>query len=489
MASLSQELAARLRARIDAGGLAPGERMPTVRELAAAEHVSPAVVGQAYAQLARDGWVISRVGRGTFVSRPADGPRAPLVDLGLERRPGTVSATLDLQERLAAAARPGSVNLASGLPAVDSRVSRAIQAAVVEAVTREGEALFRYAAPQGELALREVIAADLRARGADVDPARVLVTTSGQQAVDLVVRALVEPGDAVLCETPTYAGAIDALVAARARIIPVPVDALGLQADAVERAVAGERPVLLYVNPTAQNPTGTVLAPERRARLARLSASASLAVLEDDTGADLTYDGAAPPPLAAYEPGAPIVVVRSFAKSVLPGLALGSVALPAALERPVLAAKLVADRYTNPPLALPLARYLAGPDAAADTARVRSAYGRRKDAFCAALERRLGRRASWVEPRGGFSLWLRLPDGASEVEVFARAAERGVVVAPGSAYVPPGVATRHLRLSFSAVDEDAADEGLRRLALALRDVTGKGRRATPPEPGDGALAV
>jgi DNA-binding transcriptional MocR family regulator len=485
--SLSQELAGRLRTRIDAGELAPGERLPTVRELAATEHVSPAVVGQAYAQLARDGWVVARVGRGTFVSRPADGPRAPLVDLGLDRRAGTVSATLELQERLAAAARPGSINLASGVPAVDPEVEAAVQAEIVRAVEQDADALFRYASPQGELALREVVAADLARRGVDSDPARVLIATSGQQAVDLAVRAVVEPGDSVLCETPTYAGAIDALVAARTRIVPVPVDAFGLQIDAVERAVSAERPRLLYLNPTAQNPTGTILAPERRARLARLAAEAGLVVVEDDTAAELAYEGDGPPPVAAYEPDAPVIVVKSFAKTVLPGLALGALSSPATLERALLAAKLVADRYTNPPLALPLARYLASPRAAGDVRRARAAYHARKDAFCESLARRLGRRATWVEPRGGASLWLRLPDDASELEVFGRAAERGVVVGPGSAYVPPGVATRHLRLSFSAVDAAEADEGVRRLALALRDVTARGRRAVAP--GGDALAV
>ena len=148
MTSLSQELAARLRADIDAGRLAPGERLPTVRELAAREHVSPAVAGQAYAQLARDGWVVARVGRGDVRLPPADGPRAPLVDLGLERRAGTVSATLELQERLAAAARPGSINLASGSRRRPRGRGRG-RSAIVEAVEHDADALFRYASPAG----------------------------------------------------------------------------------------------------------------------------------------------------------------------------------------------------------------------------------------------------------------------------------------------------------------------------------------------------
>ena len=458
-----------------------------MRELAATEHVSPAVVGQAYAQLARDGWVVARVGRGTFVSRPADGPRAPLVDLGLDRRAGTVSATLELQERLAAAARPGSINLASGVPAIDPEVEAAVQAEIVRAVEQDADALFRYASPQGEAALREVVAADLAARGGGRRPGPGADRHLGPAGRRPGRARRRRAGDSVLCETPTYAGAIDALVAARTRIVPVPVDAFGLQIDAVERAVSAERPRLLYLNPTAQNPTGTMLAPDRRARLARLAAASGLVVVEDDTASELAYEGDGPQPVAAYEPDAAVIVVKSFAKTVLPGLALGALAAPASLERALLAAKLVADRYTNPPLALPLARYLASPRAASDVRRARAAYQARKDAFCDSLARRLGRRATWVEPRGGASLWLRLPDDASELEVFGRAAERGVVVGPGSAYVPPGVATRHLRLSFSAVDAEEADEGVRRLALALRDVTARGRRTVAP--GGDALAV
>ncbi len=134
------------------------------------------------------------------------------------------------------------------------------------------------------------------------------------------------------------------------------------------------------------------------------------------------------------------MLVKSYAKTVLPGLRLGVIRAPADLERRVLAAKMVADRYTAPPLARALAGYLADPAAEHHLARVRATYRGRRDAFLRALERRLGGRATWLAPEAGFNLWLRLPDGAGEEEVFARAAERGVVVSPGRVYVPPGVA-------------------------------------------------
>jgi DNA-binding transcriptional MocR family regulator len=484
--SLATDLAARLRARIDAGELAPGERLPAVRDLARTEHVSPAVAGEAYALLQREGRLVSRVGRGTYVARPREGGGA-LVDLTPTGRPAAVSASLDLQERLAGAARPGAVNLSAGLPIVDPEVTAAIGAELEAVVREEGARLFQYGPARGDAGLRELVAGAWRKRGLDADPERILVTTSGQQAIDLAVRALVEPGDAVLCETPTYAGAIDALVAARARIVPVPTDARGLLVERVAAAVEAERPAALFVNPTGNNATGTVLPLERRRALAALAAETGLVVIEDDTGAELVHEGAVPPPVAAGDPEAPVVLVKSYAKTVLPGLRLGVISAPPTLERRVLAAKMVADRYTAPPLARALARYLGRPEADAHLDRVRSIYRERRDAFLRALERRLGGRATWLEPAAGFNLWLRLPDGAGEEEIFARAAERGVVVSPGRVYVPPGVGTSHLRLSFSTATPAEADRGLQRLARALRDATDGPRRGRSPE--DDVLTV
>jgi len=474
--SLASDLAARLRHRIDSGELAPGTRLVPVRELAEREHVSAAVAGEAYAMLQREGRVVSRVGRGTYVARGGD-ERGVLVELHPNRRPPAVSATLDLQDRLAGAQRVGTINLSAGLPVIDEAVAAAVGAELEGVVRDEGVRLFGYGPARGDLALRTVVAAAWRARGLVVDPDEIMVTTSGQQAIDLAVRALVEPGDAVLCETPTYAGAIDSLVAARARIVPVPVDAHGLVVEAVAEAIRHERPRLLFANPTGNNATGTVLAPDRRARLAALAAETGVIIIEDDTGAELVHDGPVPAPVAACDPEASVLIVKSYAKTVLPGLRLGVIHAPPSFDRRVLAAKLVADRYTAPPLARALARYLARPEAADNLERMRLGYRASRDAFLRSLERRLGGRATWLAPAAGFNLWLRLPDRVGEQEIFARAAERGVIVSPGQAYVPPGVATQHLRLSFSTVTPREADRGLARLALALRDAEQGPRRA------------
>ena len=204
-------------------------------------------------------------------------------------------------------------------------------------------------------------------------------------------------------------------------------------------------------------------------------------MIEDDTGAELVHDGPVPSPIAAADPEAPVVLVKSYAKTVLPGLRLGVISAP-----PGAGAARAGGEARGRPLhgaaAGPGPGRLPGPaEAAEHLERMRGIYRERRDAFLRALERRLGGRATWLEPAAGFNLWLRLPDGAGEEEIFARAAERGVVVSPGRVYVPPGVGTRHLRLSFSTATEAEADRGLQRLARALRDATDGPRRQRSPE--------
>ena len=429
--SLAAELAARLRSRIDAGELAPGDRLPPVRELATTEHVSAAVAGEAYAMLARESRVVSRVGRGTYVARPREGDDL-LVELVASRRAPAPSAILDLQERLAGAQRAGAINLSAGLPVVDDRVAAAVSAELEARRARGGRVAVR---------LRPAARRPRPARAGRRRLARAAACTPTRRRSSSRPRASRRstwpsarwwsPATSVLCETPTYAGAVDALVASRARIVPIPVDAHGLRVEAVAEAIRLERPRLLFANPTGNNATGTVLSDERRARLAALSAETGLVIIEDDTGAELVHDGPVPAPIAAFDPEAPIILVKSYAKTVLPGLRLGVILPPPHLDRRVLAAKLVADRYTSPPLVRALAGYLARPEAARNLERTRLLYRDRRDAFLRSLERRLGGRATWLAPRAGFNLWLRLPDRVSEEEIFARGVERGVIVSPG----------------------------------------------------------
>ena len=304
------------------------------------------------------------------------------------------------------AQRPGSINLSAGVPVVDDEIAAAVAAELEAVVRSEGTRLFALRPPARRS--RAARAGDGRRGGRAAiraDPASVLVTTSGQQAIDLAVRALVEPGDAVLCETPTYAGAIDALVAARARIVPVPADAHGLQVEGVEEAVRTRAPTAAVLQPDRQQRhRHGALAGAPRAAGGDSRAESGLVVIEDDTGAELVHDGPVPPPIAACDPEAPVVLVKSYAKTVLPGLRLGVLLAPPALDRRVLATKLVADRYTSPPLVHALARYLSRPEAAEHLERVRLLYRGRRDAFlrapraAARRPRDLARAAGRLQP-------------------------------------------------------------------------------------------
>ena len=458
--SLAAELAARLRSQIDAGTLSPGDRLPPVRELAATEHVSAAVAGESYAMLAARGpRRLPRRARHLRGPRPRG--RRPA---GRARRqpPGAGAVgILDLQERLAGAQRAGAINLSAGLPVVDDRVAAAVSAELEAVVREEGASLFGYGPPRGDLGLRELVADAWRVRGLHADPEAILVTTSGQQAIDLAVRALVEPGDVVLCETPTYAGAVDALVASRARIVPIPVDANGLRVDAVEEAIRLERPRLLFANPTGNNATGTVLSDERRARLAALSAESGLVIIEDDTGAELIHDD-------GPVPAADRVVRSRGAGDPRQELRQDGAAGPAprrdpaaAAPRPARAGREAGRRPLHVAAAGARPGRLPGPARGGPQPGAHAAAVPRPPRRLPALARAPARRPRHLaRARAGFNLWLRLPDRVSEEEIFARGVERGVIVSPGHTYVPPGVPTSHLRLSFSTMTPAQADRGV-----------------------------
>ena len=381
--------------------------------------------------LARESRVVSRVGRGTYVARPREGDDL-LVDLvaeppraGAVGDPRSAGAPGGRAARRARSTSPPACRWstpASRPPCRPSwRRSCARRAPRCSATARRAatSACASWSPTHGAV------------RGLHADPEAILVTTSGQQAIDLAVRALVEPGDVVLCETPTVrrrrrrAGRLAGPHRAD------PVDAHGLRVDAVAEAIRLERPRLLFANPTGNNATGTVLSDERRARLAALSAETGLVIIEDDTGAELSHDGPVPAPIAAFDPEAPVILVKSYAKTVLPGLRLGVILPPPHLDRRVLAAKLVADRYTSPPLVRALAG-LPGPPRGGPatssargccTATAATRSSARSSAGSAAAPR-------GSPPRAGFNLWLRLPDRVSEEEIFARGVERGVMRLP-----------------------------------------------------------
>jgi DNA-binding transcriptional MocR family regulator len=458
---LYRQLADALRHAVDRGEIALGTVLPPERALARELAVSRATVVAAYDRLKADGWLESRQGSGTWVRTPDEGEagldavatkRIFLSAGGSEQRtgPGEHDDASEEAVDLSVAAVLGSTTV--------TEVLASLTPADVAPLTAHHGYL-----PQGYRALRDAVSARFGEEGLPTGSDQVVVTTGAHQGISLVARQLLRPGDTVLVESPTFPGALDAFRRFGARPVPVPVDEDGMRVDLLEDLVQRSDPRLLYVSPHFQNPTGTVLTAQRRAAVAELSRERGLPVLEDLAMADVVLDDDVdlPPPIASYEPQAPVYTLGSTAKLYWAGLRIGWVRSPHDAAPRTLAVKTVAD-LGSPLVSQLLALRLLERRATVQAER-RAELRPRRDHLAALLREHLPE-WSFQVPAGGLSLWCHLPRGNAE-EFAEHAARHGVVVVPGPALSVDEGNRRALRLVFT-LPERELEEGVHRLTAA-----------------------
>jgi 2-aminoadipate transaminase len=384
-----------------------------------------------------------------------------------ERLRGVASSPV--REILALTQRPGVISFAGGLPAPELFDAAGLREAFAVALA-DGAAgrTLQYSTTEGDPALRAGIAARLTGRGLPTEADDVLVTSGSQQALTLVAAVLLEPGDVVLAEEPSYLAALQCFAMAGARVVPVPCDDDGLDPDALPALVRRERPKLLYTVPTFHNPTGRTLPLERRRALAAAAARLGLWIVEDDPYGELRYRGEPIAPIAAL-PGAEdrTIALSTLSKVLVPGLRIGWLRAPAALRRALVVAKQAADLHTSTIDQAAAAHWLATKDLDAHVAGLRAAYGPRRDALVDGLAGTLPAGSRWTRPDGGMFVWVRLPGGWDADALLARALEREVAFVPGWPFYGGRPDRATLRLSFTAHTTGEIAEGLARLAAAV----------------------
>jgi 2-aminoadipate transaminase len=375
-----------------------------------------------------------------------------------------------VREILALTARPGVISFAGGLPAPELFDAAGLRAAFA-AVLADGSAerALQYSTTEGDPALRAAIAARLTVRGLPTEADELLVTSGSQQALTLVAAAMLEPGDRVLVEEPSYLAALQAFALAGAVPVPVPCDDGGLDPDAVSVLTAEHRTKLLYTVPTFHNPTGRTLSLERRRALAAVAERHGLWLVEDDPYGELRYRGAPLPSLATL-PGAEdrTLALSTLSKIAAPGLRLGWVRAPAVVRRPLAIAKQAADLHSSTVDQAAAARWLADVDLDAHIAGLRAAYGARRDALVDGLADALPAGSTHNRPDGGMFVWARLADGRDAEALLARALQRDVAFVPGFPFFAGEPDRATLRLSFTTHPPDEIEEGLARLRAAWR---------------------
>jgi 2-aminoadipate transaminase len=373
-----------------------------------------------------------------------------------------------VREILALTARPEVISFAGGLPAPELFDADGIRAAYDDVLTRQARRVLQYSTTEGDPELRAAVAERLTGRGLPSGPDDLLVTGGSQQGLTLVATALLEPGDVVLVEDPTYLAALQCFSFAGATVVPVPGDDDGVDPAALADLVSRLRPKLLYLVPNFQNPTGRTLTIERRRAVAAVARRHGLWVVEDDPYGELRFAGDRLPWIASLDDAADrTVLLGSFSKIMAPGMRLGWLRAPAALRRACVIAKQAADLHTSTIDQAAAARYLTDADLDAHLARVRAAYRARCAALIDGLPAALPPGSTWSRPDGGMFVWARLPGGRDASALLRGAVAHDVAYVPGAPFFagPPDPAT--LRMSFTTHTPEEIAEGLRRLALAL----------------------
>jgi 2-aminoadipate transaminase len=390
------------------------------------------------------------------------------------------------------------ISFAPGYPAADTFPWDELQEIARELLSGADGSVLQYGPTRGYRPLLDTIAGVMAARGVATAPERLLVTTGSQQGLDLVARVLLDPGDVVLVELPTYTGAITAFRNVQAQMVGVPQEPDGIDLAALDEIHArltreGRRVRLLYVVPNFQNPTGLLIGLDKRRRLLDWAARRNLLLLEDDPYRDLYFTDSASEAdvrsIRADDAEGRVVYLSSFSKTLAPGFRVAWIEAPAPLAVKLEIAKQAGDLCTGALDQRVVFEACRRGILARQLPLLRAHYQQKRDVMVEALRDRFAADVSWLDPRGGFFLWATLPPAIDADAMIPRAVEHGVIYVAGEAFfVEPG-GTRFIRLSFSAPSPERIREGVRRLAAAVSEELSDPRRRVPTSPAPASPAA
>jgi 2-aminoadipate transaminase len=391
----------------------------------------------------------------------------PYVELYARRTAG-MSAS-EVRALFAVAARPEVVSLAGGMPFVQALPTEHVIEAVESVLAERADVALQYGGGQGSPTLRGRLAMLMADEATDVDPEDVLVTTGAQQALDLVGKVLIDPGDEIVVEGPSYVGALSAFSAYEPRFVHVDLDDDGMIVEQLEEALLrGVRPKFVYTVPNFHNPAGVTMSYDRRQRLIALCREARVPIVEDNPYGMLRFEGDPLPTLRSLDPQN-VIYLGTVSKVFSPGVRVGwAVAEPGVLQRLILA-KEASDLCGSNLTMLLTERYLSGETWRATLGTLVATYRARRDAMLEALSEHFPADARWTHPAGGFYVWATLPDFVDTRALLAAAIERRVAYVPGTGFYADGRGARQMRLAFCYPPEDRIREGVRRLGELLGD--------------------
>ncbi len=510
------QISQQLRQSILDGEPPAGAKLPPERRLANLLGVNRTTIVNAYRELAADGLVAGQVGRGTVViygardtADSSDVAAWPSANGYLRRSHGlngserdaaeatsrsrqssipwaqlftSVTDVMDdplLRDAMTVSARPDVIRFATGTPSPEMYPIDAIRQIFDEALDYAGSTLLQHTPTEGYPPLREQLSAWMErhaeAAGASihVDPNQVVVVAGSQQGLYLLARTLIDPGDLVAVESPTYLGAAQVFRAAGARLMPIPIDNDGMQVDLLQDLLPRRRPKLIYTLPTFQNPSGTVMGMGRRLRLLDLAARYQIPIIEDDPYGALRYDGRSLPSLATIdraEGRGNVIYLSTVSKMLFPGFRIGWISGSKPVIEQVTRMKQLVDLDTNALAQRAVCAFFERGLLNKHLERVNREYPQRRDRMLTALQRHAGNLITANRPDGGIYLWCRLNEGIRVRDLLPEAAREGVAFAPGESFHVDAASGRgrfDIRLNFTLPTDAEIDEGVRRLGIAI----------------------
>ena len=387
-----------------------------------------------------------------------------------------------IRELLKYTAKPDIISFAGGLPAPDVFPIEEFKVACDRVLREQGAMALQYSTTEGYLPLREMIARHSARYGIKITPENVLITSGSQQALDLLGKILIDPGDRILVESPTYLAAIQAWNAYGAEFISVPMDDDGMNTDYLEEALRAG-PKFIYVLPNFQNPTGVTLSMERRRKLLELADQYGVPIVEDDPYGQLRYEGEHLPSIVVLDSqfrddGNPcyrgnVIYLSTFSKTLAPGIRLGWVVAPPEVIGKLVQAKQGADLHTatfNQVVAYEVSR---GGFLDRHIHTIRDVYGERRDLMLAAMDRDFPPEVNWTHPQGGLFLWGILPSYMDAKDLLTSCLEKKVAFVPGEPFHPTGGGKNTMRINFSNATHEEINQGIKRLGTAISEKLAK----------------
>jgi len=437
-------------------------------------------------------------------------PRSTTRDLeryaGLFASRTRVMKSSAMRDLMAVTARPEVISLAGGLPETGSFPPESFAAAAQRIAAESCARALQYGPTEGLDETKACIAEVMAAEDMRADPDDMIVTTGGQQVIDLVTKTLIDPGDVVIAEGPTYPGAVPVFSSYQADVVQIDTDSDGMQVERLEEVLdrlerEGRRPKFVYTVPSFQNPAGVTMSLHRRRRLVEIANERELLVLEDNPYGLLRYEGSAQPTLRSLDGGVYVMYLGTFSKLLSPGIRLGWVVAPPPVLEKINLGKQAADLCTSTLTQLMVSAFFDQGMWRDYVDSLNEIHRARRDAMLDALAEFFPRQAEWTRPAGGLFVWVTLPDFIDTTDLLARALRDNVAFVPGEAAYLDGRGRSSMRLNFSGSDEDTIREGVRRIGEVVAEqvalygtLTGEDREAVgrrpaapespPPDPGE-----